>query len=134
MGTVLLCDFAPLRELLAAFLLFVFFNEPQRSREEIELFTQSVLDITCVGKMQSRLAARGEQHKRRRSHSNLSQILNFQSRVSALPRRWSRSAARLGDCPFEEVVQLRGRDTPVARLVSFQDQRQDSIDSLARQG
>jgi hypothetical protein len=37
--------------------LLVFFNDAQRSCEEIELFTQTILEIAQVGKMQAPFAA-----------------------------------------------------------------------------
>jgi hypothetical protein len=54
------------------------FNNPDRSREEIEFFTQAIFQMSQKRKMQAGFATRCKHNKRGRAHSNLGQVLHVQ--------------------------------------------------------
>src|SRR6185503_1495251 len=59
------------------------FDDSQRCRKEVELFTQAILHMSFVRKVNSRFAASRENYKRRWAHSNLSQVLYVKPRNAA---------------------------------------------------
>src|ERR1051325_11607987 len=64
---------------LTLLFLLVLFDESQRRRKEIELFTEPILKISLIGKMESRFTTSRKNNKRRRTDADLRQILNSQS-------------------------------------------------------
>ena len=47
------------------------FHNPQRRGKEVELRAQLIVDIPLIGKVQTRFAARGKDHKGRGAHADL---------------------------------------------------------------
>src|ERR1041384_1267819 len=109
------------------------FDDPQRRRVEIKLLAQTIQQISLVREMQSRFATRRENHERRRTHTHLRQILNLQPRHAALRRRWRGPASRLRNRTFEEVVELRRRNTSIPCFIRLQNKRQYLLDTLTSQ-
>src|SRR5215471_18073070 len=88
-------------------LLAVSLYEPYRRAEEIKFFTQAILQVSLVRKMQTRAPTGGEEYKRRRPHSDLRHVLHVQARDATLYRCRSATPARLSNSILEERVQLR---------------------------
>src|ERR1041385_7794106 len=107
------------------------FDDPQRRRVEIKLLAQTIQQIPLVREMQSRFATRRENHERRRTHTNLRPILDVQPRHAALRRRGP--ATRLRNRTFEEVVELRRRNTSITCFIRLQNKRQYLLDTLTSQ-
>jgi len=59
--------------------LLMSFDESQWRRKEIELFTQPILKISLIGKMESRFTTGGKDDKGRWPNADLCQILHSQS-------------------------------------------------------
>ena len=86
----------------------MFFDDAQRRCEELELFTQLILEIPFVREVQPGLAASSEYDKRRWPNSNLGQVLDPQTRNAAFCGCWRYTSSRLGNCFLKKVVKLRG--------------------------
>ncbi|HSQ22806.1 MAG TPA: hypothetical protein VLN44_00250, partial [Pyrinomonadaceae bacterium] len=56
-------------------------NNPDRRREKIELFTQTIFQMPPEREMQSRFAAGRENDKGRRAHTRLRYVLHMQPRA-----------------------------------------------------
>src|SRR6266571_2468445 len=78
----------PSRRLISSFSLrFMSFDDPDRRRKEIKLFAQAILQMAQKRKVQTSFASGSENHKRRRTHSNLCDVLHVQTRSFVRFRR-----------------------------------------------
>src|SRR5205085_1992269 len=113
--------------------LLVSLDDSERRGEEVELLAQTVLQEALEGEVQAPFAARREDDEGGRAHGDLRDVLHVQARLAALHGRGrGRRATRRHDA-LEECVQLRGRDSTVARLVRAQRERQYSLGALPRE-
>src|ERR1044071_2179888 len=108
-------------------------NNPKRCGEEVELFAQAILQVALVGKVQSGFASSSEDDEGGRAHADLRHIFNVEARDAAFDRGGRAAAARLRNGALEKVVQLRSRNTTIARLVRTQSERQKSLKTLPRE-
>src|SRR5262249_25959557 len=90
--------------------------DADRRREKIEGLAQPVDQIPFVRKMEPGLRARSEDDEGRRASPGLRNVQDFQSAFPGDRR------ARLFEMFFEKFVQLRGRDSQVARVIRPFDQ------------
>src|SRR5437588_7394234 len=109
------------------------FDNSDRRGEEVEGFAQTILQVTLVRKMQAAFAARREDDEARRAHADLRDVLHAQARAPAFDRRGGRGRAGRINRAREEVVELRGRNTQVARMMRVDGERQDARHALPRQ-
>src|SRR5260370_33661678 len=102
--------------------------KPDRRANEIELLAEPIFQMTQEREMQTALGARSANHKRRRTHAPLRDVLDMQARAAVTPG--GDDAAAL-DHPLVKLIQLRSRNAPAARFVRADGERQKLQHSLA---
>src|SRR5260370_26171587 len=103
-------------------------DKPDRRAKEIELLAEPIFQMPQEREMQTALAARGENHKRRRPHARLRDVLDVQARAAVTPG--GNDAAALNHA-LVKLIQLRSRNAPAARFVGADGERKKLLHSLA---
>src|SRR5712692_7658301 len=101
-------------------------HNPDRRAKKIKLFAQTILQMAQKREMQTGLAAGRENDKRRRTHARLRDVLDVQTRAAV---SFGGHDAAAFDHALVKLIQLRRRNSPAARFVRTNSERQELLNS-----